>query len=96
MYGHAKGSDARPDSGLVRSAYHRLQSGRIGDRPRFDLRTRQMEEWVGEGHYPSGSYLPALAHGFAAFEAGDFNGTIEAPAPIVEESEHRRHPHSTI
>ena len=46
-----------------------------------------MEELAGEGHYPSGSYLPALARGFAAFEAGDCNDAIEAPAPIVEESE---------
>ena len=95
MYEYAKGALPRPGSGLVRSACH-PGAAVIGDTSALDVRTRQMEEWVAEGRYPSGSYLPTLAQGVAAFEAGDFNGAIEAPAPIAEESEHRRHPHSTI
>jgi hypothetical protein len=38
-------------------------------------------------HYPSGSYLPALAHGLAAFERGNFAGAIEALAPLAGENE---------
>jgi hypothetical protein len=40
-----------------------------------------------EGRYPSGSYLPALARGFAAFERGDFSGAIETLAPLAGENE---------
>jgi len=46
-----------------------------------------MEELARERRYPSGSYLPALARGFAAFEHGDFSGAIEAPAPLARENE---------
>ena len=46
-----------------------------------------MEELARSGHYPSGSYLPALAQGFAAFEGGDFPGAIEALAPVAAENE---------
>ena len=37
--------------------------------------------------YPSGSYLPALANGFAAFERGDFSSAIETLAPLAGENE---------
>jgi hypothetical protein len=50
-------------------------------------RGRQIEELAREGRYPSGSYLPALARGFAAFEHGDFSAAIEALAPLAEENE---------
>jgi hypothetical protein len=40
-----------------------------------------------EGRYPSGSYLPALARGFAAFEHGDFSGAVEALAPLAGQNE---------
>src|SRR5499433_3331839 len=46
-----------------------------------------MEELAREKRYPSGSYLPALARGFAAFESGDFSGAIEALAPLAGENE---------
>ena len=39
------------------------------------------------GRYPSGSYLPALSRGFAAFEHGDFPAAIDALAPLAGESE---------
>ena len=42
-----------------------------------------MEELAREGCYPSGSYLPALGRGFAAFERGDFSVAIEALAPLA-------------
>ena len=40
-----------------------------------------------EGRYPSGSYLPSLARGFAAFERGDFSAAIEALAPLAGQNE---------
>jgi hypothetical protein len=59
----------------------------MGDDAALDLRTRQMEALAGEGRYPSGSYLPSLSRGFAAFERGDFSSAIEALAPLAGESE---------
>ena len=59
----------------------------IRDDVGFDARARQMEDLAREGRYPSGSYLPTLARGFAAFEAGDFSRAIEALAPLAAESE---------
>jgi hypothetical protein len=40
-----------------------------------------------QGRYPSGSYLPVLSRGFAAFEHGDFDAAIDAFAPLAGESE---------
>src|SRR6267154_722018 len=37
--------------------------------------------------YPSGSYPPALARGFTAFERGDFYSAIEVLAPLAAENE---------
>ena len=59
----------------------------MGDDAALDARARQMEELARAGRYPSGSYLPALARGFAAFERGDFSGAIEALEPIAAENE---------
>ena len=42
---------------------------------------------VREGRYPSGSYLPTLSRGFAAFERGDFSAAIEVLAPLVAKNE---------
>ena len=50
-------------------------------------RARQMEELARKGRYPSGSHLPTLAHGFAAFEHGDFSTAIDALAPLAGENE---------
>ena len=47
----------------------------------------QIEALAGAGRYPSGSYLPALARGFAAFERGDFTAAIEALAPLAGQNE---------
>jgi hypothetical protein len=46
-----------------------------------------MEDLAREGRYPSGSYLPALSRGFAAFEHGDFAAAIDTLAPLVAQSE---------
>ena len=59
----------------------------MGDDAALDARARQMEELAREGRYPSGSYLPALSRGFAAFERGDFAAAIETLAPLAGENE---------
>jgi hypothetical protein len=59
----------------------------IGEDAALDLRARQIAELARERRYPSGSYLPALARGFAAFEHGDFAAAIEALAPLAGENE---------
>jgi hypothetical protein len=47
----------------------------------------QIEALAGAGRYPSGSYLPALARGFAAFERENFAAAIEALAPLAGQNE---------
>jgi tetratricopeptide (TPR) repeat protein len=86
LYDYAKSALPRPGSGLA-DLHVILAQAVIGDKAALDARARQMEELAAEGRYPSGSYLPTLARGFAAFEARDFNDAIEALAPIAKESE---------
>jgi tetratricopeptide (TPR) repeat protein len=86
LYDYANRALPRPGSGLA-DLHVILAQAVIGDNAALDARARQMEELAREGRYASGSYLPMLARGFAAFEAGDFNGTIEALAPIAGGSE---------
>jgi hypothetical protein len=59
----------------------------MGDDVSLEMRNRQIEELATAGRYPSGSYLPALALGFAAFERRDFAVTIEALAPLADQNE---------
>src|SRR6202035_1153625 len=76
----------RPGNGLADLHVILAQAVR-GDDVALDARARQMADLAREGRYPSGSYLPALSRGFAAFERGDFSTAIEALAPLVGESE---------
>lgn len=59
----------------------------MSDDAGLDARSRHMDELTRQGRYPSGSYLPALARGFAAFEHGDFSGAIEELAALAEDNE---------
>jgi hypothetical protein len=59
----------------------------MGDDAALDVRARQMQELTRERCYPSGSYLPALARGFASFEREGFRGAIEALAPLAGQNE---------
>jgi tetratricopeptide (TPR) repeat protein len=86
MYEYANRALPRPGSGLA-DLHVILSHSVIGDEAALDARARQMEELAREGRYPSGSYLPALARGFAAFERGDFPAAIEALAPLAGENE---------
>lgn len=86
LHDYASGALPRPGSGLA-DLHVILAQAVLGDNAGLDARARVMEELAGDGRYPSGSYLPRLACGFAAFEAGDFDGAIEVLAPLVAESE---------
>jgi tetratricopeptide (TPR) repeat protein len=86
LYDYADGALPRPGSGLADLHVILLQAV-MRDDAGLDARSRQMAEMAQNGHYPSGSYLPALARGFAAFERGDFLGAIEALAPAARENE---------
>jgi tetratricopeptide (TPR) repeat protein len=86
MYDYAGNALPRPGSGLA-DLHVILAQAVKGDDAALDARRRQMEEFAQEGRYPSGSYLPELARGFAAFERGDFPAAIEVLGPLVGESE---------
>ncbi len=87
LYGYANSALPRPGNGLADLHVILVQAVMGGDAA-LDARARQIEELVREGRYPSGSYLPALANGFAAFERGDFSQAIEALAPLAGQNEH--------
>jgi tetratricopeptide (TPR) repeat protein len=86
LHSYANGALPRPGSGLA-DLHVILTLAVMNDDGALDARARQMEELAREGRYPSGSYLPALARGFAAFEHGEFTEAIEALAPIAGENE---------
>jgi tetratricopeptide (TPR) repeat protein len=86
MSEYANSALPRPGSGLA-DLHVILAQAVMGDDAALDVRTRQMEAMAREGRYPSGSYLPSLSRGFAAFERGDFSAAIEALAPLAGESE---------
>jgi tetratricopeptide (TPR) repeat protein len=86
MYDYANSALPRPGSGLA-DLHVILAQAVMGDDAALAARARQMEDLAREGRYPSGSYLPALSRGFAAFERGDFSAAIEALAPLAGESE---------
>jgi hypothetical protein len=86
MHDFAKSALPAPGSGLA-DLHVILAQAVMGDTAGLDARARRMEELSRARRYPSGSYLPQLAHGFAAFERGDFGTAIEALAPLAGESE---------
>ena len=86
LYDYTNSALPRPGSGLA-DLHVILAQAVMGDDTGLKARTRQMEQAAREGRYPSGSYLPALASGFAAFEHGDFAGAIAALAPLAGQNE---------
>jgi len=82
LYDYANRALPRPGNGLA-DLHVILAQAVIRDDAALGSRARQMEELAREGCYPSGSYLPALGRGFAAFERGDFSVAIEALAPLA-------------
>ena len=81
MYDYAGEALPRPASGLA-DLHVILAHAVMGDDAALEDRNRQIEALAASGRYPSGSYLPALARGFAAFVRRDFTATIEALAPL--------------
>jgi tetratricopeptide (TPR) repeat protein len=86
LQGYANSALPRPGNGLA-DLHVILAQAVMGDEAAPDTRARQIEALAREGRYPSGSYLPALARGFAAFERGDFPGAIETLGTLVGENE---------
>src|SRR5262249_43277313 len=86
MYDYAGNALARPGSALA-DLHVILAHAVMGDDAALETRNGQIEELAAAGRYPSGSYLPALARGFAAFERGDFAAAIEALAPLAGQNE---------
>lgn len=86
LHDYATRSLPRPGNGLA-DLHVILAEAVMHDEGAPDTRARQIEVLAGEGRYPSGSYLPALARGFSAYERGDFSSAIEALAPLVGENE---------
>ena len=83
---YANSALPRPGSGLA-DLHVLLAQAVMRDEVGLDTRARQIEALAREGRYPSGSYLPALARGFAAFERGDFSSAIETLSTLVGENE---------
>ncbi len=86
LYDYANSALPRPGNGLA-DLHVLLALAVARDDTGLDARARQIEELARDGRYPSGSYLPGLARGFAAFEREDFAGAIEALAPLAGKNE---------
>ncbi|MBV9828580.1 MAG: tetratricopeptide repeat protein [Alphaproteobacteria bacterium] len=86
MSDYAKAALPQPGNGLA-DLHVILAQAVSGDDAALDLRARRMEEMAAAGRYPSGSYLPTLARGVAAFERGDFAAAIDALAPLAGQNE---------
>jgi len=86
MHEYANSALPSPGSGLA-DLHVILAQAVIGDDAGLNTRARQIEDLARAERYPSGSYLPALSRGFAAFERGDFTGAIEVLAPLAKENE---------
>ena len=82
LYDYASSALPRPGNGLA-DLHVILTQAVMAD----DARARQIEDLARAGRYPSGSYLPALARGFAAVEGGDYSDAIAALAQFVAENE---------
>ena len=92
LYDYANSALPRPGTGLA-DLHVILAQAVMGDDAALDARARQMEELARDGRYPSGSYLPALSRGFAAFERGDFSARDRrARAARGAKRTHRRQP----
>lgn len=86
IHGYANAALPRPANGLA-DLHVIVAQAVMGDNTAIELRSRQMEELAQAGRYPSGSYLPALACGFAAYERKDFAAAINALLPLVGQNE---------
>ncbi len=86
MYDYATSKLPSPGSGLA-DLHVILAHAVMGDDAGLHSLSRRMEDMARAGRYPSGSYLPTLSRGFAAFERGDFFSAIEVLAPLAAANE---------
>ncbi len=86
LYAYAESALPSPGSGLA-DLHVILAQAVGGDDAGLASRSGRIEEMAREGRYPSGSYLPTLSGGFAAFERGDFAEAIAVLAPLAAENE---------
>lgn len=86
IYEYGKRALPQPGNGLA-DLHVILAQAVMGDDDALETRARQMEALAREGRYPSGSYLPALSRGVAAFERGDFSAAIDALSPLAGQDE---------
>ncbi|HTR85638.1 MAG TPA: tetratricopeptide repeat protein [Reyranella sp.] len=85
---HEYAQEALPQPGSGLADLHVIVAlAVIGDDAALAARIDRMETLARDGRYPSGSYLPTLARGIAAFERGDFSGAIEMLAPLAGQNE---------
>ena len=86
LYDDATSALPSPGSGLA-DLHVILAHAVMGDDAGLHALSRRMEDMARQERYPSGSYLPTLSRGFAAFERGDFFSAIEVLAPLAAENE---------
>jgi hypothetical protein len=73
-----------PRAGAAFSDMHvTLAQAVAGNEAALSIRAQQIEELAHAGRYPSGALVPTVARGFAAFEARDFSGAVEALEPTI-------------
>src|SRR5712671_4258692 len=85
---HDFATSAFPRAGVAFSDLHiALAQAVAGDDAALEVRARQMDELARKGRYPSGPFVPAVSHAFAAFERRDFSAAIDALEPIAGELE---------
>ena len=86
LYDYAADALPRPGAGLA-DLHVMLAHAVMRDEAALAARIEQIGKLAREGRYPSGSYVPELAHGFVAFERGDYPAAIASLAPLLRQSE---------
>jgi tetratricopeptide (TPR) repeat protein len=85
---HDFANSAFPRAGAAFSDMHiALAQAVAGNAAALASRARQVDELARAGRYPSGAFVPAVSHAFAAFERRDFAAAIDALEPIADELE---------
>jgi Tfp pilus assembly protein PilF len=85
---HEFADGAFPRAGAAFSDMHiALTLAVAGDDAALASRARQIDALARAARYPSGSFVPAVARGFAAFERRNYATAIDALEPIADELE---------
>jgi hypothetical protein len=77
---------SRPSNGHA-DVHVVLAQAAAGDASALETHIRQMDDLTRAGRYASGSYVPALARAFAAFQCQDYARVIATLEPLLEETE---------